>query len=254
VILASFPSVAGNGPLLLAMGVSAIAGLVSFASPCILPLVPGYVSYVTGLTGSGTVDGAGAPMRRVILGTVLFVVGFSSVFVLTGALFGSVGVTLQAHATAISRGLGVVAVLLGLAFLGFLPGLQREVRVKRLPRVGLLGAPVLGFLFGLGWTPCVGPTLGVVLGLATDPHTASAARGAVLTASYCLGLGVPFVLVGAGVRGVTGAVAFVRRHYLWVQRAGGVLLVCIGVLLMTGAWDSLMIDLRHTYAGFTPGV
>jgi cytochrome c-type biogenesis protein len=257
----SFPQLADTGPLVVAMAVSAVAGLVSFLSPCVLPLVPGYLSYVAGLTGTELSNpSAGGsvgdqPVRaRVVLGAALFVLGFSVVFVTTGALFGSVGTTLQAHATLISRVLGVVAVLLGLAFIGWLPGLQREVRVHRLPAAGLMGAPVLGFLFGLGWTPCVGPTLGVVLGLAADPNTASAARGALLTTCYCLGLGLPFVLAAGAVRRTARALGFVRRHYVWVLRAGGLLLVVIGILLISGLWDRAMIELRHSYAGFTPSV
>ncbi len=270
----AFQNAAGSANLLLALPVALLAGLVSFLSPCVLPLVPGYLSYVTGLSGAdlagdevpvrregpGTALAVGAgpqtrlQRRRVLLGSSLFVLGFSAVFVSTGAVFGGIGYTLQEHAAEVSRVLGVVAVMLGLAFVGVIPGMQRELRVHRLPAAGVAGAPVLGVLFGLGGTPCVGPTLGVVLGLATDPHSASPARGALLVGAYCVGLGVPFVVAGLAFRRALGAFAFVKRHYVWVMRFGGGLLVVIGLLLVTGAWDVLVRDLRGAISGFTPAV
>ncbi len=272
----TFQNAAGSANLLLALPVALLAGLVSFLSPCVLPLVPGYLSYVTGLSGADLAGQGGGPPRRegpgtalaveaggrtggvrrgrVLLGSSLFVLGFSAVFVSTGAVFGGIGYTLQEHAAVVSRVLGVVALVLGLAFLGAVPGLQRELRVHRLPSAGVAGAPLLGVLFGLGWTPCVGPTLGVVLGLATDPHSASPARGAILVGAYCLGLGVPFVVAGLAFRRALGAFAFVKRHYVWVMRFGGGLLVVIGVLLVTGAWDVVVRDLRGAVSGFTPAV
>jgi cytochrome c-type biogenesis protein len=268
----TFQGTAGNGPLLLAVGVAVLAGLVSFLSPCVLPLVPGYLSFVTGMSGAdlaatsrrrpegpGASTAAVAPggfvvRSRVLVGSLLFVLGFSAVFVTTGAVFGGVGLTLQAHAEVVSRVLGGVAVLLGLAFLGLVPGLQRDLRVHRLPAAGLAGAPLLGVVFGVGWTPCVGPTLGVVLGLATDPHSASPARGALLTAAYCVGLGLPFVLAGVAFRRVLGAFAVVKRHYALVTRLGGALLLAVGLLLVTGTWDSLTRDLQGLVSGFNPPV
>src|SRR4051812_24013689 len=175
-------TVAG-GSLLLALPIALVAGLVSFVSPCVLPLVPGYLSYVTGMSGD--------PRRgRMVLGSALFVLGFAIVFVLGGALFGSMGSALRGNADVITRVLGAVTVVLGLGFLGLIPGLQRDFRIHRLPAAGLAGAPLLGIVFGLGWTPCIGPTLAVVLTLSVDQG--GAARGALLAFAYALGLGLPF--------------------------------------------------------------
>ncbi len=182
-----------------------------------------------------------------LAGAVLFVLGFTAVFVSLGAIFGGLGAALLRHQQAVERLLGAVVVILGLAFLGLLPGLQREVRIRRLPAAGLAGAPLLGVVFGLGWTPCLGPTLGAVQALAYS--TASAGRGALLSAAYCLGLGVPFVLAALGLRWVVGTFRVVRRNARWVSYAGGGLLVAIGLLLVTGEWDQLMIFLRNWAAG-----
>ncbi len=263
----SFQSTAATGPLVLAVGVAVVAGLVSFLSPCVLPLVPGYLSYVTGLSGADLAgDGDAVAMSggaaavavprlrvpRVVAGSSLFVLGFSLVFVSYGALFGSVGAALIEHQAVLSRVLGGLTIVFGLAFMGLLPGLQRDVRVHRVPSLGLAGAPLLGMLFGLGWTPCIGPTLGAVQTLAAD--SASAGRGALLSFAYCVGLGVPFVLTGLGLRRALGVFSVVKRHYVWVMRTGGVLLVVIGLLLVTGLWDRLTIDLRLLVPGFTTAV
>jgi len=267
----SFVNTVTDGPLLFALPVAAAAGLVSFLSPCVLPLVPGYLSYVTGLTGAdlsapagqmpvgNRADGAllvaappateAAPRGRVLAGSVLFVLGFSAVFVSEGALFGGLGAALLVHREIVDRVLGALTVLLGLSFLGLVPGLQREVRFHRLPAAGLAGAPLLGVLFGVGWTPCIGPTLGAVQTLAYTQ--ASAGRGAILTAAYCLGLGVPFVLTGLAFRRALGAFAVVKRHYALVMRIGGGLLVVVGLLLVSGLWEHLMIQLRVLVAGTT---
>ncbi len=255
-----------DGPLLVAMGVAALVGLIGFLSPCVLPLVPGYLSYVAGLAGAETqpppdpgsaARGSGQTAgtttrprtaeltrarRRVLLGACLFVLGFTAVFVAFGALFGGLGRLLLEYQTPINRVLGVVTILLGLAFLGKIPGLQREFRSHRLPAAGLAGAPVLGVVFGLGWTPCLGPTLGAVQTLAFSEG--SAGRGAVLGLAYCIGLGVPFILTAVGFRAALGMSAFARRHARTVMRIGGVLLIVLGVLLVTGMWESLMIELR----------
>ncbi|HVD29499.1 MAG TPA: cytochrome c biogenesis protein CcdA, partial [Mycobacteriales bacterium] len=191
---------------------------------------------------------AAPPRARVVTGAVLFVLGFTTVFVAYGVLFGQLGALLSEHQRTLERVLGVVVVLLGLAFLGLLPGLQREVRISRLPAAGLAGAPLLGVVFGLGWTPCIGPTLGAVQSLALS--TADAGRGALLSAAYCLGLGVPFVLVALGTRWLVGALAVVRRHAAVVTYVGGALLVLLGVLLLTGLWGELMLELR-SWAGAT---
>ena len=250
----SFANAVTDGPLLVAAPVAAAAGLVSFLSPCVLPLVPGYLSYVTGLSGADLAAGGAertegdvlvrtaVQRTRVLAGSSLFVLGFSAVFVSEGLLFGQLGALLLDHRKGIEQVLGVVTIVLGLAFMGFIPGLQREVRIHRLPAAGLAGAPLLGVLFGVGWTPCLGPTLAAVQGLAYTQ--ASAGRGALLTAAYCLGLGIPFILTGIAFRRALGAFAVVKRHYAVVMGVGGGLLVVIGVLLVTGLWDSLMIHLR----------
>jgi cytochrome c-type biogenesis protein len=272
-IASTFVAAVNDGPLLVALPVAAAAGLVSFLSPCVLPLVPGYLSYVTGLTGAdlGDARAADGPVTRaegsvlvrtqapgvrvrgrVLFGSVLFVLGFSAVFVTGGALFGGLGGELLAHKQVVDRVLGVLTVVMGLAFLGLLPGLQREVRVHRLPAAGLAGAPLLGVLFGVGWTPCLGPTLGAVQALAYTQ--ASAGRGALLTAAYCVGLGVPFVLTGLAFRRALGAFDLVKRHYALVMRIGGGLLVLVGLLLVSGIWETAMVHLRGVVGGATAAV
>ncbi|MGB9377501.1 MAG: cytochrome c biogenesis protein CcdA [Mycobacteriales bacterium] len=245
-----------SGPLLVALGVAALAGLVSFLSPCVLPLVPGYLSYMTGLSGAELDDQETAQRRRVrgrvLVGTALFVLGFSAVFVSYGVLFGGLGRALATHQAIIERVIGAIIIVLGLGFLGLVPGLQREVRIRRLPATGLAGAPLLGVVFGVGWTPCVGPTLGAVQGLAYA--SASAGRGALLSAAYCLGLGLPFLGVGLGYRRLLGGLSVVRRHARWVTRIGGALLVVLGLLLLTGLWDDVTIGLRDWTSSFTPAL
>ena len=260
-----------DGPLLVAAAVAVLAGLVSFASPCVLPLVPGYLSYVTGLVGSGAPAaspapasssataaspapaGAGAtatavrvdertPRGRMVLGALLFVLGFTLVFVAAGTAFGGLGRLLVQYDDVVTRVMGVVVVVVGLAFLGRLPFLQRTARLSVRPAAGLAGAPLLGIVFGLGWTPCLGPTLSAVLSLAYVEATAT--RGALLSVAYCLGLGIPFVLVALGARWAMGATSFLRRHARAVTRVGGVVLVVVGLLLVTGAWGEMMAWLR----------
>jgi cytochrome c-type biogenesis protein len=242
-----------NGSLLLAAPVAFVAGIVSFLSPCVLPLLPGYVSYVTGLSGADLQAPAAVRLRgRLLLGSALFVLGFSVVFVSYGVLFGALGDLLLEHQQAISRVLGVVVILLGLAFMGVLPLLQRDVRVHRVPAVGVAAAPLLGALFGLGWTPCIGPTLAAVLSLSYNE--ASAGRGAFLTFVYCLGLGLPFVLAAVAYRRLLGTFAWVRRHQQWVTRLGGAMLVLVGVLLVTGWWDRMVAQMLGWTTGFTTAV
>ena len=245
----SFSNAVLNGSLLLALAVAVIAGLVSFLSPCILPLVPGYLSYVTGLAGA---DLGEAKRGRMLLGTVLFVLGFTVVFVSYGVLFGELGTLLLQQQEWITRILGVVTIVLGLVFMGYVPGLQREWRISHAPAVGIVGAPLLGVLFAIGWVPCIGPTLGTILTLAVDQ--ASAVRGALLSAAYCLGLGIPFVLAAVAFRYAMGTFGWVKQHYVWVMRIGGGMLVLIGLLLLTGAWDALMTDLRSWSARFGTAV
>jgi cytochrome c-type biogenesis protein len=246
-----------SGPLLAALALAAAAGLLSFLSPCVLPLVPGYVSYVTGLAGADLdaatgVDPAGRTVvrsgnatkvrGRVLLGSGLFVLGFTAVFTILSAAASGLGIVLLDYAPILQRVVGGLIVLMGLAFLGLIPGLDRTVRMRWLPASGLVGAPVLGAVFALGWLPCTGPTLAAVLGLAAT--SGSVARGAVLAAAYGLGLGIPFVLFGLGFRRLIGALAFVRRHSVWVTRIGGAMLLIVGLLLLFGGWDPVVIWLR----------
>jgi cytochrome c-type biogenesis protein len=239
-----------DGSLLLAAPLALLAGLVSFLSPCVLPLLPGYVSYMTGLSGADLQSGVPARLRgRMLAGSVLFVLGFSAVFVSYGVLFGAIGDLLLEHQQTITRVLGVLVIVLGLAFMGAIPLLQRDVRVHRVPDVGVAAAPMLGVLFGLGWTPCIGPTLAAVLSLSYTE--ASAARGAFLTLVYCLGLGIPFVLSALAFRWMLGAVGWVRRHQVWITRVGGAMLVLVGLLLVTGAWDRLVAEMLGWTTGFT---
>jgi cytochrome c-type biogenesis protein len=263
----TFSSLVTDGPLLLAAGVAALVGLISFASPCVLPLVPGYLSYVAGLVGTGTPAAAPSetapsgsaggtatavrvdqrsPRARMVLGAVLFVLGFTAVFVAFGAAFGGLGRLLLEHADLLNRVFGVVTIVVGLAFLGWLPLLQRTTRLSARPAAGLAGAPLLGVVFGLGWTPCLGPTLSAVYSLAFTEATAT--RGALLGVAYCLGLGVPFVLVALGARWAMGATGFLRRHARTVTRVGGAVLVLVGLLLVTGAWTEIMQWLRSWLA------
>ncbi|MGN6131915.1 MAG: cytochrome c biogenesis CcdA family protein [Nocardioidaceae bacterium] len=228
-----------SGSLLLALPVAVVAGLVSFFSPCVVPLLPGYLSYATGLSGADLED---AKRGRMVLGSFLFVLGFTFVFVAFGTLSGALGNWLFAYSRQISIALGAVTILVGIAFLGLVPWLQRDVRVHRVPAVGLAAAPLLGVLFGLGWTPCIGPTLSAVQTLAFQSGTAT--RGAILSVAYSLGLGIPFIVAGLAFRRMLGAIRWVRRHQAWVTRVGGVMLIAVGVLLVTGAWDALIGDLR----------
>ncbi|MDO8733083.1 MAG: cytochrome c biogenesis protein CcdA [Actinomycetota bacterium] len=239
--------VINQGTLAFALPLAFAAGLLAFASPCVLPLAPGYLSYVTGLTGAELADGRGN-RRRVLAGSLLFVLGFSVVFVSYGVLFGSIGSTLLEYQVTIDRILGVLVIAMGLAFMGLIPGLQREWRIHQLPRWGVAGAPLLGILFGLGWSPCIGPTLAAVQSLAFTE--ASAARGAVLSLFYCLGLGLPFVLLGLLFTRMGHAIGFLRRHYELVMRIGGGMLVLVGLLLVTGLWLDFTIWLRVLVPGF----
>ncbi|QKW11048.1 sulfite exporter TauE/SafE family protein [Streptomyces sp. NA04227] len=239
-----------SGALLLALPLAVLGGLVSFFSPCVLPLVPGYLSYVTGVSGT---DLAEARRGRMAAGAALFVLGFTAVFVSGGALFGYFGSTLQEYQSTLSKVLGVLMLLMGIFFMGLMPWLtQREFRFHKRPVTGLAGAPILGALFGIGWTPCLGPTLTSVNMLSFNE--ASAGRGAILMVAYCLGLGLPFVVVAIAFRKALGAFGWVKRHYAWVMRIGGIMMITTGLLLLTGAWDHLVQEMQIWSNGFTVGI
>lgn len=240
-----------GGALWIALPIAFAAGIVAFLSPCVLPLAPGYLSYITGLTGAELADTRGRRMQ-VLTGSALFVLGFSVVFVSYGALFGGAGSVLLEYSDVINRVLGVVVIVMGLAFMGLIPGLQREWRMHRPPRWGVAGAPLLGILFGLGWSPCIGPTLTAVQSLAFTE--ASALRGAVLSLVYCLGLGLPFVLLALAFSRMAHAIRWVREHYVWVMRIGGGMLVVVGILLVTGIWTEFTIWLRIQVPGFETAI
>ncbi|HEU5416646.1 MAG TPA: cytochrome c biogenesis protein CcdA [Streptosporangiaceae bacterium] len=272
-----------SGPLLLAMPVAAAAGAVTFLSPCVLPLVPGYLSYLTGMSGirqqaaapaaaavpvaAGSAAGPGpapspagpapaapaaAPAGRAVLGTLLFVLGFSFVMATEGLFFGALGDGLQEHKQGLSQILGAVIILLGLLFVGAFDRFTvtgRIFRPKYRPRAGLAGAPLLGVVFGLGWTPCIGPTLAAVLTLGAT--TGTAGRGALLAFIYALGLGIPFLIVAAAFQRGLNLLGWARRHARRITQIGGLLLIVVGVLEVTGAWYSAITWLQvHWLAGY----
>ncbi|MDQ2836344.1 MAG: cytochrome c biogenesis protein CcdA [Actinomycetota bacterium] len=238
-----FSNTVTDGALVPAAGVALLVGVIGFLSPCVLPLVPGYLSYVAGLAGS---DDQVGRQRRMISGALLFVLGFTAVFVATGALFGTLGSSIAVHHVLLERVFGVITIGMGLVFMGRFAFMQRELKVHRLPKAGLLGAPLLGLTFGLAWTPCLTPTFAAVYGLAATQGTAG--RGALLSVFYCLGLGVPFLLVAMGLGWVSGALAVVRRHARLVSQLGGAVLIVMGILLLTGVWDHWMDVLRADFA------
>ncbi|SJM54318.1 Cytochrome c-type biogenesis protein CcdA (DsbD analog) [Actinomycetales bacterium JB111] len=297
--LESVGEVVTSGSMLIALPLALLAGLISFFSPCVLPLLPGYVGLLGALTGSPTPTAAApsaaapsvadpdatdpddddarpgasrpaeragalgvgataqlplatapprASTRRVTIGAILFVAGFSAVWIVAGVAVSSLAIAIAPVLPTVLRVAGVVVILLGLAFVGWIPFLQAERRLTIAPRAGLAGAPVLGVVFGLGWAPCIGPTLAAVLTLALSER--SATRGLVLTVAYCLGLGIPFVVAAVAVARSARALAAVRRHARAIQVVGGVLLVALGVLLVTGLWNEISAWLQGVVAGW----
>ncbi len=251
-------TLAVSGPLLAAAAVAVLAGAVSFASPCVVPLVPGYLAYLAGLVGAdapaATAAEADAPRAgrwRVAGAAALFVAGFTAVFgaILVGVV--QVADTLVRNEALLQRAGGVVMIVMGLAFAGLVPMLQRERRVHWVPRAGVWGAPLLGAVFGLGWVPCVGPTLAGVVAVAAGTGGGSL-RGVVLTLAYCAGLGLPFVAIALGASRAVRALGWLRRHTRRIQVAGGVLLVGVGLLLVSGLWGGLLAWMQTSVAGFTP--
>lgn len=245
-----------DGSLLLALGIAVAAGLVSFLSPCVLPLVPGYLAYVGAtaaprgeVSASRGVSSAVLPRRgRVLLGSLLFVLGFTVVLVAFLGAAGTVGIWLIEWEPLITRIMGVVIVVLGLVFMGAFSRMQRTVRPNAKPRLGLLGAPLLGATFAIGWTPCIGPTLAVIGTLSLQQG--SVARALALAVAYCLGLGIPFVLAATGFGWMTGALAFLRRHIRVINLVGGVLMVLIGLLMVTGLWSQMMYALQAVIGSY----
>ncbi|WP_410587017.1 cytochrome c biogenesis CcdA family protein [Amycolatopsis sp. lyj-23] len=248
----SVTELAISGPLLLAAGVALLAGAISFASPCVVPLVPGYLAYLAALVGADAPAVRAGEERKngrwaVVGAALLFVLGFTVVFVATLGTLVWLTATLTLNQDLLQRIGGVLTIAMALVFLGWIPGLQREVRSHHVPRGGIWGAPLLGAVFGLGWTPCIGPTLSAVTTLASATGGA-AARGYLLIAVYCLGLGLPFLLIALGARWAVRATDWVRRHGRQVQIFGGVLLMIVGILLVTGVWGDLMGWLRNELA------
>lgn len=246
--IGTWASGAVGGALPVAVPVAMLAGLLSFFSPCVVPLLPAYLSYATGLSAADVMDGRGS-RQRMLAGSLLFVLGFALVFVAMGGAAGAIGWVLRAYPRPLEIGLGILTIALGLIFAGLLPLGQRDLRFHRIPRVGLAFAPVLGVLFGAGWTPCIGPTLGVVMSLALTEG--SAVRGGLLTFAYALGLGIPFILAGLAFSRMNRAVNFVRRHQVAMMRIGGGMMVLIGVLLLTGIWGLLMTQIVAWTTSFT---
>lgn len=235
-----------TGSLLAAIPIAILAGLVSFASPCVVPLVPGYLGYVSGMAGADVASKRARP--RLVAGVLLFIAGFSAVFILLGVAVSALGMQMQAQIDVISRILGVVVILMGLAFMGAMPFLQAERRLHVSPKAGLAGAPLLGVAFGLGWAPCIGPTLAAVLTLSLTEG--SQGRGIVLAVAYCLGLGLPFLALAFWIERSKAVLGWLKKHRLGLMRLGGAMLIVLGILLVTGLWGEITGLLQGWVDGF----
>ena len=251
--MTGFAQIAAAGPLLVALGVCLLAGLVSFASPCVVPLVPGYLSYLAALVGVAEAPGPGAIKAppaarwRVVGSAVLFVAGFTTVFVLGTVAVLGMTTTLVTNQLVLQRVGGVLTIVMGLVFVGLVPALQRQARFSPRQLTTVAGAPLLGAVFALGWTPCLGPTLTGVITVASATDGANVARGVVLVIAYCLGLGIPFVLLAFGSAGAVAGLGWLRRHTRAIQIFGGALLIAVGALLVTGVWNDFVSWLRDAF-------
>lgn len=243
-----------DGQLLVALLIALAAGFVSFLSPCVLPLIPGYLAYVSGIAGEASAAAADpkraqrVERRRMVIGALLFVLGFTVVFVAMLSLAGTVGVWLIEWENLITRVMGVLIIVLGLVFMGWFGRMQQTTRLGIKPKLGLVGAPLLGAVFAIGWTPCIGPTLGVVMTLSLQ--SGSAGRAAVLGIAYSLGLGLPFVLAAFGFGWMTQTMTFFKKHMRVVNLVGGALLILIGLLMVTGVWSQIMYALQAVMGDF----
>jgi len=245
----SIQQIVTSGSLPLALAIALAAGFISFASPCILPLVPGYLGYIGGFTTEAERPGR----RRMLAGVGLFVLGFTVVFVGFGILFGTAELYLKAHLELITQGAGVIVILLGLVFIGQFGFMQRTVRPRWTAATGLAGAPILGLVFGLGWTPCIGPTLTAVYAISIDGG--NPVRGALLGLLFCIGLGVPFLLVALGLNWVSSSMRWLKRHIRLINILGGTILIAIGVLMVSGIWHQIMsVWLSGVNNGFSPAL
>lgn len=247
----SVTELATSGPLLLAAAVALLAGAISFASPCVVPLVPGYLAYLSALVGADAPavnadEGAKKGRYRVVGAAALFVLGFTIVFAASVGSLVWLADALLINQDLLQRIGGVLTIAMALVFLGLIPALQRDVRIHTLPQGGLVAAPVLGGVFALGWTPCIGPTLSGVLAIASSTG-GTAARGFLLVIVYCLGLGLPFLLIALGARWAVRTTDWLRRHGRRVQVFGGVLLLAVGILLVTGLWGDMVAWLRDAF-------